>query len=138
MKTDSEALLLRAKGLRATPARVALLSALMRARGPLSADDLHAKVPSADLVTVYRALQNFTAAGLVREVRFKDATARYEFAHGAHHHHLVCTGCGMIDELPECDVAALEQEVLAKSKRFAAIEEHALEFFGTCAVCAKR
>lgn len=133
---DSAALL-REKKLRATPHRVALLVALAETRKPLTAEELHDK-GKADLVTVYRTLQSLLKAGLVREVRFKDASVRYEFVHGEHHHHLVCTSCGIVDELPECDVRSLEAKALAASGTFASVDEHSLEFFGTCTGCAKR
>lgn len=129
--------LLRQEKLRATPHRIALLTALAKAGKPLTAEELHGK-GTADLVTVYRTLQSLLKARLVREVRFKDASVRYEFVHGEHHHHLVCTSCGVVDELPECDVRSLETKALAASSMFASVDEHALEFFGTCVGCAKR
>jgi Fe2+ or Zn2+ uptake regulation protein len=133
---EAEALL-KDKGLRATPHRVALLAALYASSRPVSAEEMHKKISGADLVTIYRNLQSLAAHGLAREVRFKDSTVRYEAA-GLHHHHLVCTTCGIVDELPECDIHLLEKEVLKKSDTFASIDEHQLEFFGTCTVCAKR
>jgi len=128
--------ILKQHGLRATPKRLALLKVLSAAKAPRTAEELHAAVES-DLVTIYRNLQGLTAAGLVNEVRFKDASVRYEFAHG-HHHHIVCTGCGVIEELEACATSSLEQEALRASSRFSRIDEHSLEFFGTCTQCAKR
>lgn len=128
---------LRAKGLRATPQRLAILKAMYAKHQPRSVEDIHAKVKG-DLVTVYRTLQSFVSAGLAREVRFKDAAVRYEAATHHHHHHVVCTSCGTIDELPSCDMHSIEKQVLSTSKNFAAITEHSLEFFGTCTTCAKR
>lgn len=126
--------LLATAGIRPTSRRITLFDALVRFARPVSAEELHAKV-AADLVTVYRTLESFAVAGLIREVRFKDTTTRYECAESAHHHHLVCTTCGIIDELPECDLAIIERTVLRASDRFATINEHALEFFGTCVRC---
>lgn len=128
--------LLKRNGLRATPKRLKLIEILSKSAKPLTAEDLHAKARGIDLVTVYRNLQSLVAAGLVREVRFKDASVRYESAESGHHHHLVCTDCGTIDELPGCDIEMLEKQALRKSGKFARIEEHALEFFGTCRACA--
>jgi len=130
--------ILRKNGLRATPHRLALLGSLATARSPKTAEELRDRLKKIDLVTVYRNMQSLVSAGLVREVRFKDTTVRYEFADDAHHHHLVCTTCGLIDELPECDLYAIEKKVLAASRAFTAINEHSLEFFGTCMACAKR
>ncbi len=130
--------LLRARGIRPTPRRTALLDTLSRTSIPITAEMLHKCVPKMDLVTVYRTLESLVAARLVREVRFKDAIVRYEIAEEhRHHHHLVCTRCGTVDELPECDLQQLENTVLRRSKKFARVDEHSLEFFGTCVSCAK-
>ena len=128
-------ILLRSARLRATPKRIRLLEVLHIMGRPLSVDALHTQVKGMDLVTVYRTMQAFVRAGLVREVRFKDAIVRYEFAHG-HHHHLVCTDCGVVEEIEACDVAPLEKNVLKHSHHFKTISEHALEFFGLCKKCA--
>lgn len=126
---------LRSRKLRATPHRIALWEALSKKHAPATAEDMHREV-DADLVTIYRNLQSLVAAGLVREVRFKDTTVRYEIVHGGHHHHIVCTGCGVVDELPECTITSLEKPVLQASEKFVSIDEHSLEFFGTCRACA--
>lgn len=125
--------LLKARGLRATPKRVALLGILQKAAHPMTAEEMHVNV-RADLVTVYRNLQNLVRAGIVHEVRFKDSSVRYEFSHG-HHHHVVCTSCGIIEELAACDVSALQKNAL-RTSGFSAINEHSLEFFGLCRACA--
>ena len=132
---SAETILKEAK-LRATPKRVALLSALQSARSPRTAEELHKAVKS-DLVTIYRNLQSLVGAGIVSEVRFKDSSVRYELAHG-HHHHIVCTGCGAVEELDGCDNSPLESQALRASERFSRIEEHALEFFGVCKSCIAR
>lgn len=127
--------LLKAANIRATPKRVALLHALREVCEPLSAEILHTRLKGVDLVTVYRNLQEFVRAGIAQEVRFKDGIVRYEIAH-THHHHLVCTECGVVEEVEACDIAPLEHNVLKYSRRFKTISEHALEFFGLCKKCA--
>ncbi len=129
--------ILKSKLLKATPTRLTLLDALRNAKTPLTAEELHRITQKGDLVTVYRGLHSFLNARLVREVFLKDSPARYEFADSHHHHHLVCTGCGVIDELPNCDVQDLERLALKSSRRFACIAEHSLEFFGSCKTCAR-
>lgn len=126
--------MLRKSGLRATPKRVALLTVLKGSHEPRTAEELHAKVHS-DLVTIYRNLKSLVAAGIVSETRFKDSTVRYELAHG-HHHHVVCTRCGLVEELHGCNNAPLERQALHASRKFQRINEHALEFFGVCRSCA--
>ncbi|MBL8158708.1 transcriptional repressor [bacterium] len=131
---SDHAIILRGAGLRATPQRLALLHALGKARGPQTAEELHAKA-DADLVTIYRNLQSLVKAGIVHEVRFKDTAVRFELSHG-HHHHIVCTSCGLIEELEGCRNSPLEHQALHASSRFSRINDHALEFFGICRSCA--
>lgn len=119
---------------RATPKRIALMAVLQKAGQPLSAEVLHSQMQEIDLVTVYRNLQEFLKAGIVHEVRFKDGIVRYELAH-THHHHIVCTTCGLVEELDMCDVA-LEKKALKHARHFRTVSEHALEFFGVCKKCA--
>lgn len=129
---------LRGGNLRATAHRTAIVTALIAAKSPITAEEMHARIKGADLVTIYRNLQSLVAAAIAREVRFKDGVVRYELAdEHSHHHHLVCTKCGTIDELEGCDATPLEKVALKASKRFASVDEHALEFFGTCVSCAK-
>lgn len=128
---------LKVKGLRPTPRRLALVDALKAAKTPKTVDELRMRLKDVDLVTIYRNLQLLVEAGLVREVRFKDASVRYELAGGEHHHHLVCTSCGKVDELEGCNVSLFEKKALRQTERFATINEHSLEFFGTCVACAR-
>lgn len=85
---------LRAAGSRATPGRLALLSALERARRPLTVNELERKVPTLNEATIYRALEALSKAGLLRRGMDGGGIARYEYAGKPHHHHLVCTDCG--------------------------------------------
>ncbi len=141
MKTppaDSFSALLRERGLRATPRRLQLLSLLARAERPMSAHEIKAKWKRGriDLVTLYRALDALVAATLARRVDLRHGHIDYEINRsGNHHHHLVCTGCGVIEEVTACPGKNLGELALARSAKFASLEEHALEFFGTCKAC---
>ncbi|PIR82770.1 hypothetical protein COU20_00365 [Candidatus Kaiserbacteria bacterium CG10_big_fil_rev_8_21_14_0_10_59_10] len=129
--------LLREAGLRATAARVALLNALCATHKPLKAAELRRSAGRGmDLVTVYRAMDALEKAGLAKRIGVDRTSASWEFAHRAHHHHLVCRGCGELEDVGECAVEGLEKRVLGKSKRFASVSDHSLEFFGTCRDCA--
>ncbi len=129
--------LIKKSSLKATSTRVALLDTLHEAGHPMTALELRSNIKNIDLVTVYRGLRSFLQHGLVREVHLKNGPARYESAESQHHHHLVCTGCGVIDELPSCEVSELESQALKHSKRFTSISEHSLEFFGSCRACSR-
>lgn len=92
---------LRAAGSRATPGRLALLGELERARRPMTVAELEARLPALNQVTLYRAVEALAAAGLLRR-GMKGGVAQYEYAARPHHHHLVCTDCGVSMECRAC------------------------------------
>jgi Fe2+ or Zn2+ uptake regulation protein len=127
----SDKTLLKSKGLKATPARLRVLAALRRGKKPAGVHDLmeRKEFAATDIVTVYRVLEAFVAAGIAREVNLRHGHADYELAEG-HHHHAVCESCGRVENIGRCEV-----DVRA-SDAFPVINDHALELFGICRTCA--
>lgn len=127
--------MLKALGLRLTPARRAILAVLESAREPLSIETLHKGLkPRADQATVYRTLETLLAKGVVRQVMFAPGKALYELA-GDEHHHLVCARCGRVEDIElACD--ELEHAALKRSKNFKTVDRHTLELYGVCRTCA--
>lgn len=123
-----------------TPVRRALIEILVAAREPLSPDELLERLAkrrmSINKTTIYRQLENLLRLGLVHEVRLGDRPVRYELAdpHDSHHHHLVCTACGRVEdvELPG-DLSTFEKAI-TRRKKFIVLR-HSLEFFGLCRKC---
>jgi Fur family ferric uptake transcriptional regulator len=131
---------LRNAGFRATAGKIAILTVLSGMSEPLSVSGILKKLKGkVDTVTVYRAVEDLSRAGLVRRVDLGHQHAHYEVvdSKGRHHHHLVCRMCGAVEDVEQCDPAHLEGAVLRKSKRFASIETHTMEFFGICRECIK-
>ena len=132
---------LRAAGLKATPGRVALLSAFPHGCEPVSAEYLSEHVPGVDQATVYRNLKTLEKTGLVRRVDIRTDAVLYELAGeltaGHHHHHIVCTSCGTIEAFEACGISSFADKALAASKRFKLVTEHSLELFGVCKSCAR-
>jgi Fe2+ or Zn2+ uptake regulation protein len=129
---------LRTHGFRVTAGRIKLLEALARTGTPLSIQALHAKIRGTqDQATLYRTLTDLAAAGIVRRVDLNTGTAHFEYTPGnEHHHHVVCTGCGTIEDIDDCALDTLEKGVEKRAKNFARISSHSLEFFGECVRCA--
>lgn len=127
-----------AAGLKATRARLAVLSYFRRVTEPLSAQEAAKGIPRgmADQATVYRVVQSFLEAGILREVNLRHGHADYELADRPDHHHVVCLGCGKVEEFDGCGAEALSRAVLKKLRSFRSIEEHAIELFGYCTTCA--
>jgi Fe2+ or Zn2+ uptake regulation protein len=137
MRDDERLRAIRASGFRLTKARRTLFDVLKEEARPRTAPEIAALMKkrgtSADKTTVYRELAFLLARGLVQAVQFGDRQKRYELRSG-HHHHLVCTSCGVvIDVALKGDLDAIERR-LARKTGFR-IDDHALEFFGLCAEC---
>lgn len=133
MKTDF-AKHIRDAGEKATGARVAVLSALARFHEPISIKALGKSVKGHDTSTLYRTLETLVAAGLAKKVAIDPSEALYEATIGRpHHHHIVCTSCGLIEAVDVC--APLPSKKSLSAKGFSAITDHNLEFFGICSSC---
>ena len=125
--------------LRATPARMHLMYLLETSDKPLDVqamiDYLKEKNIETDPATVFRIVNTFTEKGLTKQIQFQEGKFRYELASKAEHHHLVCTRCGQIQDISDCNIDVLENHIEMK-KKFK-VTSHALEFFGICADCQK-
>jgi len=134
-------------GYRMTLGREATLEVLSRAEEHLSAEDIYMEVhkiyPSIGLTSIYRTLDILTNIGLVNKFDFGHGRARYELAEDsrgkAHHHHLVCTGCGRVIDYTDFideEVALLKktEEGLSRKYNFK-ITNHFIQFYGLCDNC---
>jgi Fur family ferric uptake transcriptional regulator len=105
--------LLRAKGLRVTSSRMAVIAALRAAETPLSHADVAARVEQLglDRTTVYRNLVDLAEAGILRRSdvghiwRFELVLSTSAAHEGALHPHFVCTECGKVACLPSGSIA---------------------------------
>ena len=127
-------------GLRPTRQRRAILQAVAAEPRPVSAQDLHAHLrsagESAGLATVYRTLQALADAGVLRTFQTPTGEVAYKVCEPGHHHHLICTRCGRVEEIPSCEVEDWAAAV-AKRRGFS-VSSHQADIYGVCARCAKR
>jgi Fe2+ or Zn2+ uptake regulation protein len=130
----TEGAVLRTAGIRPTAGRLRIFSIFERSQRPLTVDEVRARCRGLDKVTVYRTVESFVAAGLLVPVVLGSGKAYYERVR-EHHHHIVCTDCGSIEDV-HIPHRGMERAALAHSKRFDRITRHSLEFFGTCGRCA--
>jgi len=128
--------LLKAQGLRATSARVALLHSLNEL-GYATAEQLHAAVvsqlSSVSPSTVYRTLESLTEHHLVRHAHLVGAAPSYYLARGPEHAHLVCSRCGTVENLSGSILEHLIDD-LASSAKFVVNTSH-LSVEGLCEQC---
>ena len=82
-----------------------VLSTLERAGGFASAQEIYRLMQregeSIGLTTVYRSLQSLVSDKIVDVLRRDDGEAIYRLCGDAHHHHLVCKGCGDTVEIED-------------------------------------
>lgn len=129
---------LRKAGLKVTLPRMKILEMLEQNRNRhLSAEDVYKSLlESGDdigLATVYRVLTQFEAAGLVQRHHFEGNQAVFELAEGEHHDHMVCLGCGAIEEF--CDELIERRQQEAAAERGFQISDHSLILYGKCRKC---
>lgn len=132
---------IRNAGLKVTGPRVKILQILEKsANRHLSAEDLYRMLAESHhdvgLGTVYRVLTQFEAAGLVTRHHFEGGTAVFEINAGSHHDHIVCLGCGKVEEFTDEDI---EERQAAVAKRLGyIISDHSLILYGRCPACRAR
>jgi Fur family ferric uptake transcriptional regulator len=129
---------LRERGLRATPQRRQVLTAIM-SLGHANPEQIHEQVhdlnPSVNLSTVYRALELLESIGLVSHTHLDHGAPTYHLAAHARHLHLVCRHCGSVTEA-ELSIAKPLAGVIAEQYGFVADLTH-LSVHGLCAACAQ-
>ena len=136
-------------GYRLTLGREAILEALSKEEGHLSAEDIymkiHSKCPNVGLTTIYRTLDVLSDLGMVNKFDFGDERARYELAEGPkginHHHHLVCTECNRVIDYTDFideEIELLNQTEKGLSQKYDfKITNHLIQFYGLCNTCVK-
>ncbi len=126
-------------GLKATTPRMAVLDIFeTHTRRHLTADDvvrcLNERKIDLGLPTVYRVLAQLTEAGLLTRSMFDWARASYELQSPDPHGHLVCVGCGTIEEFKDEQIVSRERDA-ACERGFEIAERHQV-LYGRCASCA--
>lgn len=134
METFKESI--KSKGLKITPARLAVLSVLSESKKPLDIASIFLQISKrhvdADQATIYRIMENFNEHDLVKKLQFQEKKFYYE-AKREEHHHAICTKCGKIEDVSRCNIRRLEREI-EKNMNFN-VTSHSLEFFGLCSEC---
>ena len=96
---------------------------------------LHEEGEEVGLATVYRVLTQFEAAGLVTRHHFEGGQAVFELNREGHHDHIVCVGCGKVEEFVD-EIIEQQQAKIADAKGYD-ITDHSLILYGKCPECQK-
>jgi Fe2+ or Zn2+ uptake regulation protein len=125
--------------MRVTAQREVLFDLLYESRAHPTADALfdaaRAITPSISLRTVYQTLHDLVAMGEIRDVVVGSGPQRFDPNVGDHHH-VVCSGCGSIDDV-EFPLDAGDASNISSAARADGFSIEAIEIVvrGRCATC---
>ena len=131
---------LRARGLRMTGEREALVRAALGRRRHFTLEELVEEVVQNDTrasrATVYRGLPILIEAGILQPVLVSDEPRRFELAFGRRHHdHLLCRRCGRVVEFRSSAIE--EQQTAIAARHGFRLTSHLHELVGDCAACRR-
>jgi Fe2+ or Zn2+ uptake regulation protein len=139
--TAAASVRLRGVGQRLTANREALLAALEAAPRPLTIPEILGSGTGLAQSSVYRNLVVLEEAGIVHRVVGTDEFARWELAEdlAGHHHHLICSSCGRVEDVPAS--AGLERSVAAAAAAITRstgfrTQRHRVDLVGLCQDCS--
>ena len=125
---------------RYTSGRRDLVQRLLESGRPISIAELLELDTEHSQSSLYRNLAVLEGCGVVLRLPSVDNVTRFELSEDLthHHHHLVCSGCGRLDDvtLP----AELEASILGSTARLGRevgyeVHSHRLELVGLCSDC---
>lgn len=124
-------------GHRLTRPRLAATRLIAARTGPFTAADLAADARTRDLrigrATIFRAIDLLVELEVIERIDLPTGEHAYLACRPAHHHHLVCSGCGRATDVDDSGLRAVVAEIAARTGF--RIDEHRLELFGRCADC---
>jgi Fur family ferric uptake transcriptional regulator len=138
---DEAALRLAALDQRYTANRREIVEVLAGADRPLTITEIVDAASSVPVSSAYRSLTVLADARVVRRVAGNDDTGRFELAEdlsGEHHHHLICSNCGTVEDLaasPRLERALADAAKAAADDADFEVHEHRIDLVGRCANC---
>ena len=136
MKDTAE--ILRTKGLKVTPQRIAIYNMLSMTKEHPNAETIYKTLepthPTMSLATVYKTLDFFKGIGLIQELNVGEGSARYD-ATPESHPHVVCTYCNNVADLPVDGLDDLRGQIAHLTNY--QLETEQIIFYGKCPACLK-
>jgi Fur family ferric uptake transcriptional regulator len=130
-------------GQRLTGNRAAIIDVLRAADRPLTLPEILASRGDLAQSSAYRNLVVLEEAGLVHRIVTSAEHARFELAEdltGDHHHHLVCSVCGSVEDVPaSAHLEASLSDAVAEIHRTTGFttEHHRIDLVGRCRDCSE-
>ncbi len=127
---------LKEKGLKVTPQRIAIYTILKNSYNHPTAEDIYKELvvsnPTISLATVYKTLDSFCKVGLVKELHIVNEHSNYD-AQMDDHIHMICLNCNKIFDYKSSGFEGLSDEI-SKECGFD-IKSHHITFYGVCKDC---
>ena len=138
MKTTEQLTdLFRERGLRVTPQRQMIFGLLQANDSHPTVESLyeraHAEMPTMSLKTVYQTVHDLEALGEVDVLDLGTGSLRVDPNVEDDHHHLVCTSCGRVRDLP-LEFTGLQ--VPSRHRRGFTVDDVQVIFRGRCEECS--
>ena len=128
----------RDQGLRVTPQRQAIFGLLQGDASHPTVEALYerarATMPTISLKTVYQTVHDLEAMHEVELIHLGTGSVRVDPNVEGDHHHLVCTHCGRVRDVP---LAAEGLRLPTRYRRDLDVEEVEVIFRGRCSQCAR-
>ncbi len=129
--------LLKDRGLKATPQRIAVLEELSRKKHP-TIDELYSNIrkknPTISLATVYKNVNLLKDNGIVIDINTVNGKMRYDCFTNPHIH-VVCKTCGSIEDLNYDEDLFIYQNSLEKSRGIMIDRLDIIASVESCSVC---
>jgi Fur family transcriptional regulator, peroxide stress response regulator len=128
--------LLREKGFKVTPQRLAIYKVLASTKTHPSAElifnELQPHYPTMSLATVYKTVEILREIGLLQVLNAGEDSFRYD-ADISMHPHVRCLQCGRVDDLHQIDTSEFVNEVASKTTY--QLTGQQFYFYGVCPAC---
>lgn len=131
--------LLRERGFKVTPQRLAVYSALAKTTAHPNAEMIYRELkpyyPTMSLATVYKTLGIFCNVGIAQALNVGEEAFRFD-ANVTAHPHVRCTVCGCVDDVGELHLPGADEQI-AQNTGYS-ISGHQYYFFGVCPICQSK
>lgn len=131
--------LLREKGFKVTPQRLAIYNMLAATKSHPNAEmifnDLQSLYPTMSLATVYKTMEILKEIGLVQILNAGEDSFRYD-ADTSDHPHVRCMKCGQVEDIENIDYSAFLNQVAHGTKY--ELTGQQFYFYGICPTCQSK
>ncbi len=128
---------LQSNGYRATKQRRAVVEKVLAYGRHFTSTEIERDIERDDehvgRATIFRTLERLEALGILARINSGPGPGYIVCGTTDHHHHLVCSSCGLVVKVPDCHIED-EIEHLSDATGFR-VDGHYLEYYGLCNRC---